>query len=551
MNDAPPKRQFWLLAAIAVVLVAAIGIATLQLQQARTPVGQVTREIRTRVQRKDFRLRAYDRREAARTWDLMRQFYRKRGYRTAWTNGRGPEPQARQLLEAVGQAGRDGLDPGDYDYNGLLASMKELEPGLLEKPPSARELADFDLRMTWTFSRYGYHLLNGRVARQAIDPDWVTNPRRYDLMGRLDRATRQHQVKQLLGELLPHDPAYARLRDAAARYAEIVSHGGWPALGTARGLRPGQRGTQVTRLERRLAIEGDLSDTTAHPVLDDRMRRAIGRFQARHGLEPTGAVDGATLAALDVPAGVRVRQIQLNLERWRWLPSDLGSRYVAINIPEFQLSLVENRRPELTMKVVVGKVTWPTPVFSDRITHIELNPYWNIPPSIAEAEIIPAAEEDPDYLARSHIQMVGESYRQDPGPDNPLGRVKFMMPNEYDVYLHDTPAGHLFDQRERGFSHGCIRLERPMELADYLMRGSRKWSEAQVHEIVESGENKVIPLPEAVPVHILYWTTWADPDGAVQFRDDVYGVDSRLDWAIRRGRVSNFRLNVGGTRASA
>jgi murein L,D-transpeptidase YcbB/YkuD len=242
-----------------------------------------------------------------------------------------------------------------------------------------------------------------------------------------------------------------------------------------------------------------------------------------------------------VPVQRRIRQIQLNLERWRWLPSSLGDRYVYVNVPEFRMELVEGGRKAIDMAVVVGKQQSQTPVFSDRMEYVELNPEWNVPPSIAREEILPKLASDPGYLARNDMEFVGSDgntrIRQRPGPDNPLGQIKFMFPNEFDVYLHDTPADHLFSRAERGFSHGCIRLERPVQLAEYLFKDDPNWSGARIREAIVSGEQKSIKLPQKIPVHILYFTAWVEDDGTIHFRQDLYGHDTRLDAALAQEPV--------------
>jgi murein L,D-transpeptidase YcbB/YkuD len=253
-----------------------------------------------------------------------------------------------------------------------------------------------------------------------------------------------------------------------------------------------------------------------------RLRAALARYRE--------------LAKQGRPVAEQIRQIQLNMERWRWLPDSLGDRYILVNVPEFRMELVEGGRKTLDMAVVVGKQQSQTPVFSDRMEYIELNPAWNIPKSIAENEILPKLVSDPGYLASHDMEYVGEGgdvhLRQRPGPDNPLGQIKFMFPNDFDVYLHDTPADHLFSEADRDFSHGCIRLERPVQLAEYLLREDPKWHGASLREAIVAGEQKTIKLPRPLPVHIVYFTAWVERDGRVQFRKDIYGHDTRLENAL-------------------
>src|SRR6185436_15760350 len=334
-------------------------------------------------------------------------------------------------------------------------------------------------------------------------------------------------------------------------------------------LVPGVRSESVSRLKARLRAEGDLpapvetppSNGTTPPgtpqsgrpnaddyVFDNSVTAAVARFQKRYGLEVTGKVDEDTLAEMDVPAAARVRQIELNLERWRWMPSDLGERYIRVNIPEFKMALIDHGKPELEMRVVVGKAQQNrTPVFSDKMTYLELNPAWNIPTGIAEEEILPKAAVDPGYLASHNIEVVQEGsqtrLRQRPGPDNPLGQVKFMFPNDFDIYLHDTPADHLFAEAERDLSHGCIRLERPMDLAHVLLKGS-EWTPEKLQEALATGEQKTITLPHPLPVHLLYFTAWVEKDGTVEFRRDVYGHDAKLAKALAEEPIVELDLDA-------
>ena len=558
------RKQVAVLVAVVATALAVWGVV--ELTKARRPLAQVASEIRTLVRRKSVDLRGGSRAEATATWKLVRSFYKKRSNRPAWTNGRGPLAPADRLVEAIERSRAEGLSPEQYDVARLSTEIRALSRGPLGAPPKALALADLDVRCTYTYFRLANHLLNGRVSPRTLDPDWRTTPRQLDLVAELRRALSKRRVFDSLADLSPRDPRYGRLREAFAHYAEIVEKGGWPVVSQGPELRMGQAGPRVEALARRLEAQGDLR--AGGRSFDRDVDQAVRRFQARYGLPVTGVVDPTTRAALDVPAEERLRTIQLNLERWRWLPAELGSRYVLVNIPDFRLDVFESKRRVLSMAVVVGKRMSPTPMFSDRAVAIEVNPYWNIPAGIAAAEIGPHVQDDEEYLARNHIRVLtrpgpdgeemeardvdwsqepGEaSYalRQDPGPDNPLGRIKIALPNEYDVYLHDTPAGHLFGAQERDFSHGCIRVEKPLELAQNLLRGSKQGSPERLRDALASGQNRWIPLPAKVPVHILYWTCWVDDEGVIQFRNDVYGHDARLDRALRTGAMSTFRINA-------
>jgi murein L,D-transpeptidase YcbB/YkuD len=322
----------------------------------------------------------------------------------------------------------------------------------------------------------------------------------------------------------------------------------------------------VAALRSRLAASGDLaapapvSSGQPAPAMDSydgTMAAAVSHFQRRHGLEVTGKVDADTLTELNVPIVDRIRQLQGNLERWRWLPASFGERYILVNVPEFRLDVVDGGKTPVSMRVIVGKTQSRTPAFSDKMTYIELNPDWNLPSDIVNAEVAPKVAANPGYLASHDMEIVkgwgdkeevvdpssvdlsqlaknGYRLRQRAGDDNPLGKIKFMFPNEFDVYLHDTPADHLFDRAERDFSHGCVRLEKPAELAAYLLKDDPKWTPESIQAAIDSGEHQTISLPRPLPVHILYWTAWADADGTVQFRKDIYGHDDELEKALAK-----------------
>ena len=513
----------------------------------KTMPPEVAQIIRSTVESETLPATIKEQKERARAWEEMRRFYRKRQYQPAWSDVNGPRPQAEQLAQAAGSvAAAEGLDPRRYQSEqlaGLLSQMKEDES--LESPEAQRRLADLDVEMTFVYLTLAAHTAIGRVQPETLRIHWEDQSRNVDLDARLEKALQSEDVAASLQSLAPPDPRYARLRDALARYREIASRGGWPKI--PEGLDRGARGAGVLALRNRLTAEGDLPAVRPDggeeregqqplPVFDDAVAQAIARFQRRHGLKPDGKLGEDTLAELNAPVQERIQQIELNLERWRWLPSSLGESYVWVNVPEFRMELYDGGRKALDMAVVVGKQQSQTPVFSDVMEYMELNPAWNIPKSIAEEEILPKLASDPSYMARNNMEWVGEGenqrIRQRPGPDNPLGQVKFMFPNEHDVYLHDSPADHLFSRDDRDFSHGCVRLERPVQLAEYLLRDNPEWRGTKVREAIVSGEHRTVKLPRKLPVHILYFTAWVEDNGVVHFRKDVYGHDRKLAAAL-------------------
>ena len=501
-----------------------------------------------------------------RTWDQLAELYAERHHRPVWSNGRRARRQAHQLLDAIRRTEEAGLEPSDYDIEhlaSLLAQAGRTSEAVERARP--RTMARFDLLATYSFLRVVGHLREGRVPRAALDPDWVLDTLDSD---RVKRTLGQDPSDFFANREPSHD-GYRRLRTVLARYRAISASGGWPEVPAGPLLKLGARDPRVPLLVRRLVIGGDFRMTGGDTVFDHRLERAIGNLQARLGIPVSGLVGEATRAALNVPVEQRIRQIELNLERWRWLPDELGRRLVEVNIPAYRLSLIQDGRITRSMRVVVGRRRSPTPVFSDRITYLEVNPTWTLPPSVVEKEIVQALKRDRDYLGKNHMRVVSiadakrdtvdpgkvpwklaasDSFPylviQEAGPANPLGSIKLMCPNEYDVYLHDTPVRSRFSVAVRDYSHGCVRIEHAIELADSLMRRQPE-DTLQLDSLAALGSWKRIRLPEPVPVHFLYWTAWVDSAGRLNYRDDLYGLDQRLDEALRNRRARDLVVNPG------
>jgi murein L,D-transpeptidase YcbB/YkuD len=521
--------------------------------------------LRTAVESGTLPADAHRQKERVQAFEETRQFYRKRNFQPAWSDLRGPLPRAQELVAAIDRLAADALDPAQYDREGLARLLAEAKwEGRLDDPAVQRRLADLDLTLTYNFLVLAAHTATGRLQPDTLQTDWYTKPRNVDLDVLLTRALGPDGLQKALASVAPPSPGYTRLREAFACYGEIVKRGGWAPIPAGPRLALGMKDERVRLLRARLAAEGDLralpsaAGAPEESTYDEALASVVARFQGHHGLKVTGAVDADTLEALNVPAQTRLRQIAVNMERWRWLPSDYGHRYILVNVPEFELTMVENGQKAMRMRVIVGKTQSKTPAFSNRITRIDLNPIWHLPTSIVQNEIAPAVARDPGYLARKKLEVVkgwGENaekvspgavdwsrmgkgdypyrVRQPSGPDNALGRIKFVIPDQFDVYLHDTPTAHLFNSTERDLSHGCVRLEHPVELAAYLLKDDPKWSPEAIQEVIDSGETKSVPLPAPLPVHILYWTAWVDEDGTVQFRKDIYGHDGELDQALK------------------
>lgn len=483
---------------------------------------------------------------------VLPDFYEKRSNKPAWFGPAGFSSQAGYIIRAVRQANREGLNPDDYH-------LKAIEAILDKKQLNARDVADLDLLLTDAFLLYGADLWRGRVDPEEINVQWAIRHEVYtDLAGVLEKGLEQNQVEAGLDNLKPPHRGYVNLKKSLSVYQQIASGGGWEAVPDGPEFKKGDRDSRIPLMRRRLIMTGDLSDkeNADSDLFDDDLEQGIRSFQERHSLDVDGVPGKTTVEALNVPVSERIKEIKVNMERWRWLPHDFGQKYVVVNIAGFELMVVEHSKIVLEMAIIVGTAARRTPVFSNKIKYIVLNPYWEIPQSIAVKEIVPKVQKDPGYLFKQKIKVLSGwgldvaeinpravdwnglsknfpyRLRQDPGPKNPLGRIKFMFPNKYDVYLHDTPSRSLFRRAKRGFSHGCIRLEKPFELAEYLLKDDPHWTKNRMAAEIKKQKTQVIKLPDPVNIYILYWTAWAEDDGTVYFGHDVYDRDESLATAL-------------------
>jgi murein L,D-transpeptidase YcbB/YkuD len=486
--------------------------------------------------------------------EILGSFYAARGFAPVWASPLGAQRLA-ELVASVRLAERHGLDPTDYH----LDALERLSGARRERPLAPTDLVDLELLASDAFVALGTHLLRGRAAPSEVDPEWLAHRRSADLGAVLASAAESGRIAATLFALAPRDPRYAWLVAARTPVREAVARGGWPTVPDGPGLELGARDARVAVLRERLAASEDLPATaTTGDVFDAQLDAAVRRFQARHGLVIDGVVGRATLAALDVSAEERLRQIDVNLERWRWLPADLGARHIEVNVPAYDLRVVESGAVTRRHRVVVGLEDRETPMVSGLLTEVVLSPYWNVPASIAGRDLLPAILADPALLATQGFVLLERAtgaavdpaavdwpavadsaafnaryrLRQDPGPRNALGAVKFTFSNGHAIYLHDTPARHLFELTERDFSSGCIRVENAMDLAVYVLADSPEWTRSRIEAAAASGVEVVVPLRREIPVHLMYWTAWVDDDGTLELRDDVYGRDEIVRRAL-------------------
>jgi L,D-transpeptidase YcbB len=464
----------------------------------------------------------------------IQRFYELRGFAPAWTS-RKFHSGADDGLELIAQAERHGLDPQSYGYEALRAARLRLGDELPKGDSGRRQRARFDVRLTASLIALGHDIAVGHTRPR----QWRAQRKLPDLAATLSDA-RNGTPGAWLDRIRPPHKEYADLLAALAALRGVEAKGGWPAVSLGRGK------VSQTALVRRLEMSGDLK---AGKRQSDTIRDAIASFQSHHGLPPKGRVDRATLAAMNVPLAERIRQVRINLERWRWMPDDLGDRRIIVNIPEFHLKAIDGDDEVLDIRAIVGRAGDETPVLNGTMTHVVFSPYWNIPETIAMDETLPEIASDPEFLERNDIEVVragtnppefvdGSSVdwsdpeilkrlllRQRPGEQNALGLVKFLFPNPRNVYLHDTPADHLFSRIGRTFSHGCVRIEQPIALAEYVLRGQREWTPEAIKEAMNAGVEKHVKIPTPIRIHLTYFTAWIDANGGLHFRKDVYGYD--------------------------
>lgn len=477
------------------------------------------------------------------------QFYTQRVYRPAWLEATGPSPWTAELLQTLAGADREGLRPADYrieDLGDLLAAARHEGPGY-----PAQHWADLELRLTDVWFTYASHLLFGRLNPRHIDRQWGIRDWGPDLVAVLQQALDRRQPLEVLATLAPPHPAYARLRQTLTAYRAVEKAGGWGRIAPGPKLAKGVRHPHVQQLRARLAASGDLPAAAAggNTVFDEPLAQAVKRFQRRHGLPGDGTVGARTLAEMNVPVAERLTQLELNMERWRWLPEDLGTRHIQVNITNYTMSVIEQGQEVFGTKVIVGQTKRPTPIFSADMSYLVLNPAWYVPSSIAVKDKLPKLRRNAYALAGQRIKVyaggreidpgsvnwhrVGAGHfpyqlRQDPGPNNALGKIKFMFPNPYNVYLHDTPSRSLFQRTERAFSSGCIRVAEPIALAEYLLKHDKRWTRESILSATRGRGQRTVHLPETIPVYLLYWTAWVDEEDILQFREDIYQRDQRL-----------------------
>ena len=531
----------------------------------------------------------------------LRIAYGERRFSPFWVGIDGSLDRVHAVKQALYRSFDEGLNPDDYFLTtiaGLIDDAADRDRGHgSDEDMAADTLAALDVTLTAAVMRFGADLQGARLVPRDIDRELFDYDRpsvNRPLIAQ--EASAADSIDAYLMTLAPADRRYGDLRRALALHRDLALAGGWPSVPEGPTLRPGEVDARVPALRARLAVSGDydaamadaaMADAAAveddaaedvtdagsvdqisadDTVFDDALVAAVERFQARHGLLVDGVVGPATMGALNVTVDDRIDQIVASLERRRWLDRDLGDTYLMVNIPAYRLTIVDDGAVLREMDVVVGRADRPTPLFSSALTWMEFNPTWTVPITIAQNDMLPRLIEDPTYLAqqgirlysdwsRERVEMVAEDIewtevgrgirrfmlRQEPGPGNALGRVKFMMANSFSVYLHDTPARNLFYRDRRAYSSGCVRVSDPMWLADYLMGEAEGWSTRR-DGLLSHWRTTRINLPDGVPTHLAYFTAWLDDDGTTHFREDVYGADRLIADALAQQSAARTQV---------
>ena len=469
----------------------------------------------------------------------LRDFYQSRNWRPAWTDIAG------QVTAQLAAADADGLPLRPLHAATLVAHAQTAGP-------SAQ--AEREILMTDGLLRYAAAMRGQRVNPTEIEDDWFLATPPFDALAFLKENS--GDLLTALATLPPPYAGYQLLRQKLADLKAIVAAGDWPKVPLGPPIKPGAADDRLPDVRRRLAADGLAPAAMGEPsVYDDALQDAVKTFQRRHGLADDAVLGRQTIVVMNTSAAERARQVAVNMERWRWLPRRLEANHIVVNVPAASLEVVDDGRAVLTMRVIVGDQDHPTPALHAKMTSLVMNPVWRVPASIATEEILPKLKKDPGYLIANDLELVSDGFapgspesqgvgiawkemsvmpwpvRQRAGSDNALGRIKFNIPNSDDIYLHDTPNRKLFARAFRALSHGCVRVEKPEELALYVLR-DKEWSAQKLDAEIDTGDTRTVTLSKTLPVWLLYWTAFVDADGVLQTRDDLYERDRRLAAAL-------------------
>ncbi|MDQ3277443.1 MAG: L,D-transpeptidase family protein [Bacteroidota bacterium] len=456
----------------------------------------------------------------------MRSFYNTRNFQFAWFTSEGLTEQARSFWNLHDYVTTYDRDTSLRDK----ALQKKMDALIVEENLSASASPNYiqtELSLTQHFIRY---MLNnydkGYVKRKEMER-FVPYVKRNPLELADSVLTKKHKDNKYFEDV--HEP-YRLLKEKLAQYYKVVKAGGWSEIPSVKSLKKGDSSATVALIKKRLQLSGDMAGNDTTRTFNDTLEAAVRRFQQSMGYTPTGVVNAQLVKDMNVPAKHRLEQIIINMERMRWMPTEFTDQLIMVNIPEFILHVYEGKRKVFDMNVVVGKEGHNTVSFTGDLSTIVFSPYWNVPPSIVKDEILPSLASNPGYLESQNMEQTGTEgglpvIRQKPGPKNSLGRVKFLFPNSFNIYFHDTPAKSLFSRDKRAYSHGCIRLAEPEKMAQYLLRNNAEWTPEKISAAMNSTEEQHVKLAKRVPVIITYYTAWVDETGLLNFREDIYNHD--------------------------
>ncbi|MDB4906629.1 MAG: ErfK/YbiS/YcfS/YnhG family protein [Gemmatimonadetes bacterium] len=474
-------------------------------------------------------------------WSHVQHVYKLYAGVPLWMDQEGvANGRAEALTQALINGDGDALRLDAYPIGALATALAALKQ---TKTPTADQVAQADLLLTSAFTALGEDLLTGQVNPKEMSQDWHIDPQEEHVDSALVRSLRDPDLAAAIGRMRPQDEDYANLRKDLVTYRALTQKGGWNPVPSGKATTPGQPDApaRLEALRARLSMEGYQVPATAGALYDRPLAALVAQFQSRHGIAVDSTLGPETISSLNLSAEYRLGQVAANLERYRWLPRSLGERYILVNVPAFRLEAYDKGEKALEMKVIVGQEYEGknTPVFSDTMQYVVFRPYWNITPDIQAKEVGPKIAADPGYLDRENLEYYKDGgatrIRQKPGPKNSLGLVKFLFPNSFNIYLHDTPADNLFEKDVRAFSHGCIRLEKPEEMAQFVLG----WDANQVREAMQNGpDNKSVTLKQTIPVYIAYFTAYTR-DGQLYFGNDLYDRDAALVKKVAGGATTN------------
>lgn len=497
--------------------------------------------------------------------DALRTFYEDRVWTLAWVSPESrPTSQALEVLRLLAAAEQKGLQPKDYTLPPQTARFVNPE---VDAPPSLQEAVRFDVALTTSLLKFLGDLHRGRVQPARLGFILDFEPRKENPAVLARDIPSSDNVEEAIESVEPPFAAYRLLKERLALYRSLAREfASWQPLAVpSKPLKPGDPYEDAPRLARLLAALGDLAEQkqsqASEPIYGHTLEAAVQLFQARHGLDTDGVMGKKTFAELNTPLDHRVRQLELALERWRWMPREIPDALIVVNIPAFLLRAYEIREGgsvrALAMKVIVGKEFTPTPLLAKPMRYVVFSPYWEVPPNIARKELVPKFARDPRYAVENGFVIEGPQgslpldahsfslvrsgrarIRQKPGPKNALGAVKFMFPNEWNVYLHSTPTPSLFERAERAFSHGCVRVERPAELAEFVLREHPSWNRERIDAAMASGTPQTVLLPRPILVLFVYATAVVGEGGTVRFLRDFYGLDRKLSEVLEEKKGS-------------